>query len=128
MSKKRVIFAGLLFSLIFLVGADSAFAQRNRKSVKSATWQTSVNDQNRRNVVLGVRDKWGTLGSYRATFVVAAPGRKTFRGQTSTRGDEWAYINFPDDFNVNPLANGTYSVVFYVEGVRVGRDRFRYRR
>lgn len=126
MNNKRLIFAGLLFSLMFIIGADSAFAQRNR--VKSATWQTSVNDQNRSNVVLGVRDKWGTLGNYRATFVVTAPGRKTFRGTASTTGDEWAYINFPGDFSGSPSASGTYTVVFYVNGVVIGRDRFRYRR
>ena len=128
MNNKHLIFAGLLFSLMFVFGADSALAQRSRNRVKEATWQTSVNDQNRRSVVLGVRDKWGTLGSFRATFVVTAPGGKTFRGAASTTGDEWAYINFPDDFSGNPSATGTYTVVFYVNGVRIGRDRFRYRR
>ncbi len=36
------------------------------------------------------------------------------------------YINFPDDFDGNPLASGTYTVVFYANGVIIERDKFRF--
>lgn len=127
MKTKRLIFSCLLFTLVMFAGIGSASAQRGKNSVKNATWQTSVDDSERGRVVLGIRDKWGTLGSFTATFVVTAPNKKTFRGRTTTTGDEWAYIEFPAEFSGNPRSAGTYKVVFYANGVVIGRDRFRFR-
>lgn len=127
LNTKNLIFSCLFFTLIWFISVDSATAQRNRNPVKNATWQTSVDDSERGNVVLGIRDKWATLGSYNALFVVTAPSKKTFRARTATTDDEWAYINFPDGFNGSPLATGTYTVVFYVNGIVIGRDKFKFR-
>ncbi|HNU09315.1 MAG TPA: hypothetical protein PKO33_16220, partial [Pyrinomonadaceae bacterium] len=67
------------------------------------------------------------IDQFTATFV-AKIGARTFRGRMSSTGDEWAYIDFPSQFgNAAPTA-GTYTVTFYVNGVVIGRDRFRYRR
>ena len=97
------------------------------QSVRSATWQTSVDDSQPGVVTLGLRDKWGTLGRFTATFVVTI-GRKTYRGTMSAVQDEWAYIDFPSQFRGGTPSAGSYKVVFSVKGVVVGRDRFRYRR
>ena len=121
--KIRIGYVGLLLTVaIFVVFAG----QTSGQSVSEATWQTSVNDSQRGVVTLGVRDKWGTMGSFTAKFV-ASIGRKTFRGEMSTTQDEWAYIDFPGDFQGGAPAAGTYKVTFYVKGVVIGRDRFRYR-
>lgn len=112
-----------MLTLVFVAAfADNALGQ----SVKDATWQTSVNDSERGVVTLGVRDKWGTMRSFTAKFV-ATIGRKTYRGQMSTTQDEWAYIDFPGGFPGSTPKAGTYKVVFYVNGVIIGRDRFRFR-
>ncbi|MGB5013736.1 MAG: hypothetical protein WBO68_06860, partial [Pyrinomonadaceae bacterium] len=75
---------------------------------------------------LGVRDKWGTMGSFTAKFV-ATIGKKTYRGQMSSSQDNWAYIDFPREFQGSGPKAGTYRVTFYVKGVVIARDRFRYR-
>jgi hypothetical protein len=126
MNPKRLIILCCLLAL-FVFSADSVYAQRNRKSVKNVSWQTSVNDSERGVVILGIRDKWGTLGSFTALYVVTAPSKKKFRARTTTTQDDWAYISFPDDFDGNPLASGTYTVVFYANGVIIGRDKFKFR-
>ncbi|MEO6589057.1 MAG: hypothetical protein ABIP06_06995 [Pyrinomonadaceae bacterium] len=117
---------GVLILLVF--SSDFAHAQRKRSPVKKASWQYSVpTDISRGNLTLGIRDKWGDMGSFNALFVVTAPSKKVFRARTSTTGDEWAYVNFPDDFDGNPIASGTYTVVFYANGVVIGRSKFRFR-
>ncbi len=117
----------ILYVFLATAFAAFAFANANGQSVRRATWQTSVDDSRRGVVTLGVRDKWGTMGRFTATFV-AKIGARTFRGRMSSTGDEWAYIDFPSQFgNAAPTA-GTYTVTFYVNGVVIGRDRFRYRR
>jgi len=126
MNPKRLIFLCCLLVLI-TCNANSAYAQGNRKSVKNVSWQTSVDDSSRGVVILGIRDKWATLGSFTASYVVTAPSKKKFRARTTTTQDDWAYISFPDDFDGNPLASGTYTVVFYANGVIIGRDKFRFR-
>ncbi len=127
MKNKRLIFFCFLFTLIMFTGIRSAYAQRSQNAVKKATWQTSVDDSRRGSVTLGVRDKWGSLGRFTATFIVTAPNGKTFRGQMATTQDEWAYIDFPSQFSGSPRAGGNYKVVFSVNGVVIGRDKFRFR-
>ena len=127
MKNRRLILFSFLFTLIMFAGINSVYAQRNQNAVKRATWQTSVDDSKRGTITLGVRDKWSSLGRFMATFVVTAPNGKTFRGRMATSQDDWAYINFPTGFNGNPQAIGTYKVVFYVNGVVIGRDKFKFR-
>ncbi len=114
------IFAAVVFVLVTVASAHG-------QSVKSATWQTSVDDSQPGVVTLGLRDKWGTMRRFTATFVVTI-GRKTYRGTMSAVEDEWAYIDFPSQFRGGTPSAGNYRVAFSVKGVVVGRDRFRYRR
>lgn len=127
MKNKLLIFPGLLFILVTFAGLQSNYAQRGAQAVKKATWQTSVDDSSRGTVTLGVRDKWGSLGSFTATFAVTAPNGKRFRGRMATTGDEWAFIEFPGQFSGRPRAGGTYKVVFSVNRVVIGRDKFKFR-
>jgi hypothetical protein len=126
MNSKRLFILCCLLALTFF-GAASVSAQRSRNAVKDATWQTSVSDSTRGTVTLGIRDKWAAMKRYTASYVVTAPNKKQFRAQTKTSQDDWAYITFPKDFGGSTLAAGTYTVVFYANGVVVGRDKFRFR-
>ncbi len=48
---------------------------------------------------LGVRDKYADLGGYEATFVVtAARTGKRWERKVRVEGDNFGYLNFPDDF------------------------------
>lgn len=127
MKSKQLVLSYFLFTLFFLIGINSSYAQTKKSSIKNVAWQTSVNDSNRRKVVLGIRDKWGDLGKFTAAFVVIAPNKKKFRAQISTTDSEWAYVNFPSDFDRLPRSIGTYTVVFYANGVIIQRDKFRFR-
>lgn len=51
------------------------------------------------SVRLGVRDKNDDLHGYEATFVVtAARTGKQWRQKVKVEGDNFGYLNFPDDF------------------------------
>lgn len=124
--KSLFYLCGILALLI--VSVNSTYAQSKRNRVKDASWQYSVPPTlSRGSATLGIRDKYGDMGSFNALFVVTAPNKKVFRAQTTTTQDEWAYVNFPADFDGNPITNGTYTVVFYADGVVIGRSKFKFR-
>lgn len=51
------------------------------------------------SVRLGVRDKNNDLGGYEATFVVTAERTgKKWQQKIKVEGDNFGYLNFPDDF------------------------------
>jgi len=113
---------------VLICSVGSASAQRRRAAVKNANWQISVPpNMSRSNAQLGIRDKYGDTRSFKAAFVVTGPGKKVFRARAAGTGDEWAYINFPDDFDGTPTKRGTFTVVFYANGVVVGRSTFKFR-
>lgn len=124
-TRKAMIFAVAVFAVVFFA-SESALGQSQSK-VRRATWQTSVDDSQRGVVTLGLRDKWGTLGRFTATFVVRQ-GRNSYTGRMASTGDEWAYIDFPSQFPGRQPPAGSYKVTFYVSGVVVGSDSFRFRR
>lgn len=108
-------------------GTNNTTAQNKRNEVKNATWQTSTPEiVNTENPSLGIRDKWGGLGSYDALFVVTAPNKKVYKARAKGNGDEFTYVNFPSDFDRNTNQRGTYTVVFYVNGFVIGRDKFKF--
>ena len=78
----------LLFVLAFgAVGAAAPSRQVN--------WQWSEAP----SVRIGVRDKNGDLGGYEATFVVTAERTgKKWQQKIKVEGDDFGYLNFPDDF------------------------------
>ena len=78
----------LLFVLAF--GAAGAAAP-----VRQAHWQWSEAP----SVRLGVRDKNDDLRGFEATFVVtAARTGKQWRKTVRVEGDNFGYVNFPDEF------------------------------
>jgi hypothetical protein len=78
--------------LLFLmsVGAVGAAAP-----VRQVNWQWSEAP----SVRIGVRDKNDDLNGYEATFVVTAVRTgKQWRKTLKVEGDNFGYLNFPDDF------------------------------
>ena len=78
----------LLFVVAFGVGGAAA-------PVRQVQWQWSEAPSMR----LGVRDKNDDLHGYEADFVVTAVRTgKQWRKTTRVEGDNFGYLNFPDDF------------------------------
>lgn len=76
--------------LVMAFGAGGAAAP-----VRQVHWQWSESP----SVRLGVRDKNGDLGGYEAEFVVtAARTGKQWRQKIKVEGDNFGYLNFPDEF------------------------------
>jgi hypothetical protein len=76
-----------------------------------ASWQSSESV----SVQLTVRDKYGTLGNYEATFIVYTPDGYRLTKSVSVRGDDEGAVTFPQDFTVPSR---------YIGGVRGGRYRW----
>lgn len=75
---------------VLLVGASGAAAP-----VRRVHWQWSEAP----SVRIGVRDKNDDLHGYEANFVVtAARTGKQWRKTIRVEGDNFGYLNFPDDF------------------------------
>ncbi|MBV9926358.1 MAG: hypothetical protein JOZ96_15165 [Acidobacteria bacterium] len=78
----------LLFVLLMCVAGAAAPARQ-------VQWQWSEAP----SVRLGVRDKNDDLGGYEATFVVTSERTgKKWRTQVKVEGDNFGYVNFPEDF------------------------------
>jgi len=77
-------------------------------------------------VELGVRDKYGRLGSYNALFVVTSPDGNQYRTKRRLSGDEFGYVYFPHDFGTYAKP-GTYSWECIVGGNAVVSGRFEYK-
>ena len=76
--------------LVLSAGAGVAAAP-----VRQVHWQWSEAP----SVRLGVRDKNDDLKGFEANFVVtAARTGKQWRAKTRVEGDNFGYVNFPDDF------------------------------
>ena len=128
MNMKRLIIL-CCFLALFIFNADSVCAQRSRKPAKKVLWQTSVDVSEPGLVTLGIRDKEGTLEKFSAAFVVTATaGKRKHRARTVGTNSSWAYVSFPGDFAPSTLRSGTYTIVFYGNGVVIGREKFKFRR
>ena len=78
----------MLFVAAFGAGVAAA-------PVRQVQWQWSEAP----SVRLGVRDKNDDLGGYEAAFVVTAVRTgKQWRKTLKVEGDNFGYVNFPDDF------------------------------
>lgn len=90
-----------LYALFFVLtfGAAGAAAP-----VRQVQWQWSESP----SVRIGVRDKNDTLGGYEASFVVTAVRTgKQWRKTIRVEGDNFGYLNFPDDFEAFDWATHT---------------------
>jgi hypothetical protein len=81
-----------LCALLFLMSVGAAGAAA---PVRRVQWQWSEAP----SVRIGVRDKNDDLHGYEATFVVtAARTGKQWRKALRVEGDNFGYLNFPDEF------------------------------
>jgi hypothetical protein len=60
-----------------------------------STWQSTEEPEIR----LGVRDKYGNLGSYTANFVVEGKKGDRYQLAKKVHGDSFANVEFPQDFD-----------------------------
>jgi hypothetical protein len=104
-----------------LLGAV-VYSKARATNVDRVDWQQSKST----SIVLGVRDKYGELGSYVAVYVVTGPDKKKYRLRKQVYGTDWGYVTFPDDFGEMPSVGGMYSVDCLVDGKVVTKDAFRY--
>ncbi len=81
-----------LCALLFLMSFGAGVAAA---PVRQVHWQWSEAP----SVRIGVRDKNDDLHGYEATFVVTAVRTgKQWRQKVKVEGDNFGYLNFPDDF------------------------------
>ena len=77
-----------LTAALLALWLPSAYAQTG------PTWQYSETA----SVTLSIRDKYGVLGGYEATFVVHTPDGLKLMKTVAVQGDEMGEVSFPDDF------------------------------
>lgn len=77
-----------LTAVLLALWLPSAFAQTR------PTWQYSETA----SITLSIRDKYGVLGGYEATFVVHTPDGLKLMKTVAVQGDEMGEVAFPDDF------------------------------
>ena len=122
-SKKLVVcFATVLALLLF---SATGYTQKSAMYTRG-NWQTSLDPAKwvegkpyvytaRGSIKIGVRDKFGAMGGYSATFVVTGPNNRAYKEVVKVAGDDWGYATFPDDFNTSALRSGICSVKIYVK-------------
>ena len=116
--KRWLLFLGcFLLPLIVLVVVSSA-----QKDVPGVNWQWSEGVA----VQLSVRDKYGTLGSYKATFLVVAPDGKQYEVEKDVSNDEWSDTFFPSDFGALEKP-GQYKWQCVVDGDVVASGKFEFK-
>ena len=93
-------------------------------SVESGYWQYSVGTEE--NVVrLGIRDKGGHVGTYRAVFVVTAPDKREYSSAKNGSGTAEVAASFPSDFGAE-WTKGVYSWSCAIGGRRILQGSFEY--
>ena len=109
-----------LCALLFVVALAAGGAGAAGRQVN---WQWSEAP----SVRIGVRDKNDDLGGYEATFVVTAERTgKRWEQKIKVEGDNFGYLNFPDDFAAYDWAtNATrFNWTCTVKGKVVVRGKF----
>jgi hypothetical protein len=109
-----------LLLMLPLVAGPRASAHTAADAV---TWQQSQSP----SVTLGIRDKYATLGTYNALFVITDSKGNKIQKTISVKGDANAGINYPDDVAVFPeywKMSGNYSWICIVNRRIVARGRF----
>jgi hypothetical protein len=108
-----------LCAVLFVV----TFAAAGAAATQQVQWQWSESP----SVRIGVRDKNDDLHGYDATFIVTAERTgKSWQRKVRVEGDNFGYLNFPDDFAAFDWA--THATRFKwtcsVNGKVVTRGRF----
>ena len=89
---------GTLISM--LAAALGVLVVAGSEAAPAVSWQESVSPSYR----IGIRDKFGDLGQYDATFIVS-DGKHDWTKTIHVRNDDWGFVLFPDDFEDGTFAN-----------------------
>jgi hypothetical protein len=114
--------------LLLSIGLQADAARRRHASGRHAThddpvWQLSESAVAR----MGVRDKFGALGGYDATFIVTGPQNKKTKKTVHVKGDEFKEVSFPDDFPNYLELKGSFTWVCMVNGKPVVNGAFSFK-
>jgi hypothetical protein len=111
---KKILMVSL--SILFMITSIACFV----KEKTEISWQQSEGVA----VHLGVRDKFGSLKKYNALFVVKDSKGKEYKLEKGIKNDNWGYVSFPDDFDVQS-GEGEYTWKCIVGGKVIVGGRFR---
>jgi hypothetical protein len=135
-SRKLAVCLASTFALLSL-SSETGYCQKSALYTRG-NWQTSLDPANwvegkpyaytaSGSIKIGVRDKFGVVGRYSATFVVTDPNNNAYKKLVKVAGDDWGYATFPDNFNTSALRPGNYSVKIYVKNQLVVAFKVNYR-
>ena len=113
-----LLLAGALFSLGGVI--DAIHAQRSRPA-DGFLQSTAV------RVRLGIWDKMDVDKTDHAVFIVSAPNGKQYKSELNQSLDDWAEVDFPDDFSPFPADTNVYTQYTWkclVGGKPVANGRF----
>jgi hypothetical protein len=126
------------FAIVFvlLLSSPAGYCQKTAMYTRG-NWQTSLDPAKwvdgrpyvytaSGSIKIGVRDKFGAMGGYSATFVVTAPNNRSYKEVVKVAADDWGYATFPDDFNASGLRPGICSVKIYVKNQLVVAFKINY--
>ncbi len=105
---------------VILISVCLAAGSKDNTEGPMPSWQQSES----LNIQLGVRDKNASMEYYEAVFTVrATDGDKDFEARLKIAGDEWGFVNFPDDFSM-AVNEGDYEWKCMVSGKEVSGGKF----
>jgi hypothetical protein len=109
--------------IVILVAIPLSLGVTQRHAIRPSAepnWQLSMTPE----IQLGVRDKYGALGTYTAVFVVNGPNGSTYRAQQQPNDLGWCFVYFPMSFQAFG-APGNYLWHAEVNGNIVVQGQFR---
>ena len=122
-----MLFLLLLLPIMGLIAAPDAKAGTETvldPPVERGYWQYSV-DTEKDLVKLGIRDKGGQVGAYRAVFVVTGPDKRQYSSAKNGSGAAELAASFPRDFNAE-WTRGVYTWNCTIGGRMIVQGSFEY--
>ena len=122
-----ILFALLLLPTLGLIAAPDAKAGAETvldPPVERGYWQYSV-DTEENLVMLGIRDKGGRVGTYRAVFVVTGPDKRQYSSAKNGSGTAELAASFPHDFGAE-WTRGVYTWNCTIGGRTIVQGSFEY--
>lgn len=75
------------------------------------------------SVQIGLRDKFGDADDYDVTATVLLPDGSVAQAETPLAGTDWAYLQFPDDFDSGSTdLPGAYTILWTIDDSLVACD------
>jgi hypothetical protein len=125
----KLYIAIVLLIALSAISALPTDAARTRRAPRrpahhdEQVWQLSESAVAR----MGVRDKFGSLNGYDATFVVTGPQNKKTKKTVHVKVDEFKEVSFPDDFPNYLELNGHFKWTCVVNGKVVVSGEFSFK-